>query len=164
MAIIFNETDYDRSANPPVPNVQRNTDFTVTIGVEGDDGEVIDSISIVGVDQDPGVTVTAGSEDVTIAGNYQAAYPNDRGKYVFKGSSDKLMVPIVVNSTAAIPPNEDLFSWLQDDTAFVDKEYTVTVEFTDSEDEPGTEVLSLLHRVINDWSSGTAFLKDYFGT
>lgn len=142
MAIILNEGDVEDSP------VQRNTDFSVTIGVEGDDGETIDSVSIVGVDQDPGVTVSAGTESITISGNYQAAYPNDQGKYVFKGSSDKIMAPIVVNSTAAIPPNQDLFSWLQDSTPLVTKQYTVTVEFTDSESEEGVETVTFEHQVL----------------
>ena len=158
MAIILNEGDVTDSP------VQRNTDFSVTIGVEGDAGEVIDSVAVEGIDIDPGVTATAGAESITISGNYQAAYPNDEGKYVFKGSSDKIMAPIVVNSTADIPANQDLFSWLQDSTPLVTKEYTVTVAFTDAEDEEGVETITFEHEVINDWESGTAFLKDYFGT
>jgi hypothetical protein len=162
MAVQLDPSVYD----PPSPSVRRNTDFTLTIDIVKDGGEVINNISIVAIDLDPGVSISASTanENVTISGNYQAAYPGDEGQYVLAGSSDLIMDPIVVNSTADIPADQDLFSWIQDDTPTVDKEYTVTVQYTDEDGAEQTLDLQLLHRVNNDWESGTLFLRNYFGT
>lgn len=72
-------------------NVVRNTTFTRTITPEGDEEEVITSITCVDAGtQDSGITISTTSSSITISGSYEDAFDQDEiksfpaGKSIFK--------------------------------------------------------------------------------
>jgi hypothetical protein len=123
--------------------------------------------------QDSGISISSSLSSITISGVNKDIPWNDIGIYVEKGSSDLLETPKQVIGISNIPPGKDLISYSQDLKQQVIKNYNVTVKesvSSEGEEEPPPspeEVITnfvVTQTIVNDWSSGTTFVRNYYGT
>ena len=126
--------------------------------------------------QDSGITISTSLGSITISGINKDVPWDDIGIYVEKGSSDLLETPKQVIGTSNIPPGKDLISYSQDLKDQIIKNYNVVVkesvtpEAPEGEEAPppsAEEVITnfvVTQTIVNDWSSGTTFVKNYYGT
>lgn len=140
--------------------VARNVEFSFTVSASGDDGESFTSVNATKNFDDDNVVITSGISSVTISGIYVNGFI-DIGRYVRRGSSDKLQTPVEVIGIDNIPQNQDLYDYSQDLTAFITRDYTITVNGS-KDGSPFTSTFNLEQEVGNDWSTGTAFCGSYY--
>jgi hypothetical protein len=150
-----------------LPDVTRQNFFSASISISG---ENVVSVTCIPEFVDPGITIVTSTSSIQIFGQNLAAPFEDQATYVEKGSSDKLEIPKIVigpiwGPTAKLPPNKDLYIFKQDSKSDTIKNYFITIveEDTITMEQTTTEII-LTQTIRNDWSSGTAALKAYYGT
>jgi hypothetical protein len=126
-------------------DVIRNTEFgTLTNNIVLDDTEgvveTVKEVTITADIEDSGITLNTTLSSVSVSGSYEGLY-NDIGKYVSKGSSDKIEEPTVFVSISDLPPNKEFYLFEQDEASSKTVTYTVNVLYdkettTSGEGEP----------------------------
>lgn len=148
-----------------LPTVIRQSFFSATISISGTN---VTNVTCIPEYPDSGITISTSLGSIVISGRNLAASFNDRATYVEKGSSDlsetpKTVVGPIWGSSSVLPENKDLFIFNQDTAPNKSKEYYITVVELDGETSI-TSNFTVTQTIQNDWSSGTAALKAYFGT
>ena len=126
-------------------DVIRNTEFgTLTNNIVLDDTEgvveTVKEVTITANIEDSGISLNTTLSSVSVSGSYEGLY-NDIGKYVSKGSSDKIEEPTVFVSISDLPPNKEFYLFEQDEASSKTVTYTVNILYdkettTSAEGEP----------------------------
>lgn len=126
-------------------DVIRNTEFgTLTNNIILDDTEgvveTVKEVTITADIEDLGITLNTTLSSVSVSGSYEGLY-NDIGKYVSKGSSDKIEEPTAFVSISDLPPNKEFYLFEQDEAGSKTVTYTVNILYdkettTSGEGEP----------------------------
>jgi len=126
-------------------DVIRNTEFgtlTNNIVLDVTEGviETVKEVTITANIEDSGITLNTTLSSVSVSGSYEGLY-NDIGKYVSKGSSDKIEEPTVFVSISDLPPNKEFYLFEQDEASSKTVTYTVNILYdkettTSGEGEP----------------------------
>jgi hypothetical protein len=150
-------------------NVIRNTNFgSLSNGIVTDTGETVTNVEIVADKPDSGIILSTNFSNVTVSGSYEDQF-NDRGEYVTRGSSNKIEEPTIFTKLNELPPNEDLYEFIQDPKPQEVITYTVTITYNYQEVGPPvvnqTDLIfvdSFTHTVINDHTSGYNVVRNYY--
>lgn len=144
--------------------VTRYQNFTDSIEITPT-GTVTEVTCVSQGQQDSGITISTSLSSITISGLNRDVPWDDIALYVEKGSSDKLETPRRVVGTGNIPPGKDLISYAQDLKNQIVKTYNITVKEEDplTFEETVTN-FTVTQTISNDWSSGTQFVRNYYGT
>ena len=111
-----------------------------------------------------GIEIITTTSSVIIRGSYLDKDYLDTATFVSKGSSNLLEQPTTVTGISNIPQNKDMYEYKQDLSPDRQVYYTITVESMSLLLIPMSETFTIWHWNKNDWSSGTAFVKKYYGT
>lgn len=149
-----------------LPNVIRNQNFgSLSNNIITEDGEVVIDVQVVPDKSDVGITITTTDSSITISGSYEEQF-NDRGEYVSKGSSNKIEEPTVFTNIIDLPPNQDLYEYIQDPKPQEIITYSVTITYNQVAPLPiQTDLIyttSFTHTILNDVTTGYNILKDYY--
>jgi hypothetical protein len=152
-----------------IVSVIRQNYFNDTITISGEN--VINVSCVAEGGKDSGITIITSTSSIEIFGNYFDTNYEDQASFVNKGSSNILEEPTNVigpiwGPNSLVPPNKELYDFDQDITPDRIQNYIVTVT-----EEPEPESMQyvvtnfiVFQRILNDWSSGTIALKEYYGT
>ena len=153
-----------------LPSVIRNTTFDpLTNSIIEGANEVVTSVSVSSDILDSGITIIEDLSYIELSGSYEDQF-NDSGKYVHRGSSDKLEKPTIFISLNDLPPDEDLFEYIQDPTPQIVITYTVTITYNIITTNPTLSssqfdlifVDTFTHTIINDTTTGTTVVGNYY--
>lgn len=149
-----------------LPSVTRQDFFSATISINGTN---VISVTCIPEYPDSGITIMTTTSSITISGKNLATAFLDQASYVEKGSSDKLEIPKTVigpiwGPSSVVPPNKELYVFKQDSSSDRIKNYTIIVTEVDESFVQTNTNFTITQTIRNDWSSGTAALKAYYGT
>lgn len=149
-----------------LPSVTRQDFFSATISINGTN---VVSVTCVPEYSDLGITIVTSTSSIQISGRNLGAPFLDQATYVEKGSSDKLETPKTVvgpiwGPSSVIPSNKELYVFKQDSSPDRIKNYIITVTEIDESFVQTNTNFTVTQTIRNDWSSGTAALKAYYGT
>lgn len=143
------ETEFEEvpRSNPVVNN---------SVTIEGDEDEVIESVTCTVSGSQPDIVISTTLESVSITGTYLDPY-EDVFTYVEKGSSSQLQTPSVVSGVANLPPQKDFFDLDQDTRNFVTVTYSVEVVH-----DLGTDNFELTQNIYNEWDAIYNVIDNYY--
>ena len=143
------ETEFEEvpRSNPVVNN---------SVTIEGDEDEVIESVTCTVSGSQPDIVISTTLESVSITGTYLDPY-EDVFTYVEKGSSNLLQTPSVVSGVANLPPQKDFFDLDQDTRNFVTVTYSVEVVH-----DLGTDNFELTQNIYNEWDAIYNVIDNYY--
>lgn len=142
--------------------VEQDFSFSVNFTPESTENIIINTVSFDENFTDY-ISYQISENSVVFSGNAGLdIFDNYKIKYVDKGSSDKIMTPIVSN-IKDVPDNKDIFQLMVDSRTSIDVDISINVEIIDNEtEESSIETIILKIIFTNSSEKIRIWLRDYF--